>query len=596
MKLKLLIAAVLAVLLTGFLWQGSKDSRTVVSDSGSVSTATHTDVTEPQWAGTESCLECHDNQHRSWLQSVHSRAMSAAMSGPEPADGDYLHVASGRRYQSRQKNGELWHAEALVDTVTQTAPPTVDVQLKYLVGSGRHSRTYLAELDGFLTESPLTWYSSTGSWSMSPGYDHAEHLGFERPVDTGCLICHCGRIESVDGAFHRLRIAETSIGCERCHGPGAEHVAVQRVGRRSGTAISDAEDSIVNPAKLSRDLQDAICAQCHLRGDATVTIRNRQAADFVPGEPLTNVRIDWFLSAADGRMKVTGHSDQMVASRCWQASESLTCVTCHDGHPATTDAATGTAAVVVKDYRSRCLQCHAEGACGEAAADRRATVPQDNCIACHMPQVATDIPHIAFTHHRIGLHGEQQKATYNAQTADLLPFGDVSAVTSVELQRSHALACAEFSSRAPSAELSAEFRRRAVRELASLVRTTTADGEVHAALARLLWEDGEVQTAEQQAVAALRDPYLSPGGRVNSLFVQGDSLLQRRRFAEAVSPLQQLTTLRRSSEDWLIRGLAEFQAGEQSIGLRSVEHAAAIQPFRRDIPETLRKLRAAAKQ
>lgn len=592
MKFKLLIAAVLAALLTGLLWQGSKDRRTVVSDSDSASTAIHTDVAAPQWAGTESCLECHDNQHRSWLQSVHSKAMSVAMSGPEPADGDHLHAASGRRYQSRQKNGELWHSETLVDT--QAAPPTIDVQLKYLVGSGRHSRTYLAELDGFLTESPLTWYSSTGSWSMSPGYDHAEHLGFERPVDTGCLICHCGSIESVDGAFHRLRIGETAIGCERCHGPGAEHVAVQRAGRRSGKAISDAEDSIVNPAKLSRDLQDAICAQCHLRGDATVTLRDRQAADFVPGEPLTNVRIDWFLSAADGQMKVTGHSDQMAASRCWQASESLTCVTCHDGHPATTAAATGAAAVVVTDYRSRCLQCHAEGACGETVADRQATVPQDNCIACHMPQVATDIPHIAFTHHRIGLHREQLKATYDVQTADLMPFGDVSAVTSLELQRSHALACAEFSSRAPSAELSAEFRRRAVRELASLVRTAAADGEVHAALARLLWEDGDLRTAEQQAVAALRDPHLSSGGRVNSLFVQGDSLLQQRRFGEAVFPLQQLTKLRRSSEDWLIRGLAEFQAGDQSIGLKSVEHAAAIQPFRRDIPETLRKLRAAA--
>ena len=32
MKFKLLIAAVLAALLTGLLWQGSKDRRTVVSD------------------------------------------------------------------------------------------------------------------------------------------------------------------------------------------------------------------------------------------------------------------------------------------------------------------------------------------------------------------------------------------------------------------------------------------------------------------------------------------------------------------------------------------------------------------------------------
>ncbi|MFO0134885.1 MAG: tetratricopeptide repeat protein [Planctomyces sp.] len=74
----------------------------------------------------------------------------------------------------------------------------------------------------------------------------------------------------------------------------------------------------------------------------------------------------------------------------------------------------------------------------------------------------------------------------------------------------------------------------------------------------------------------------------------GDSLLQQRRFREAVIPLRQLTVLRRMSEDWLILGLSEFQSGDQEAGLESVRKAAAIQPFRRDISETLKKLTAAA--
>ncbi|MFM7925794.1 MAG: hypothetical protein ACKPJJ_36705, partial [Planctomycetaceae bacterium] len=67
------------------------------------------------WAGTETCLECHQEQHQSWLMSAHSRAMSAAMSGPEPADGLYLHAASGRQNQSKQRDGELWHTETAGD-------------------------------------------------------------------------------------------------------------------------------------------------------------------------------------------------------------------------------------------------------------------------------------------------------------------------------------------------------------------------------------------------------------------------------------------------------------------------------------------------
>jgi cytochrome c-type biogenesis protein CcmH/NrfG len=58
-------------------------------------------------------------------------------------------------------------------------------------------------------------------------------------------------------------------------------------------------------------------------------------------------------------------------------------------------------------------------------------------------------------------------------------------------------------------------------------------------------------------------------------------------------PLETLTKLRRSSEDWLLLGLARFQMGNQQTGLADVEHAQRISPFRKDIAETLVKLRKA---
>ena len=51
------------------------------------------------------------------------------------------------------------------------------------IGSGHHSRSYIVEDDGFLVESPVTWYSSIEKWAMSPGYDRRFHMGFERMVD-----------------------------------------------------------------------------------------------------------------------------------------------------------------------------------------------------------------------------------------------------------------------------------------------------------------------------------------------------------------------------------------------------------------------------
>ncbi len=536
-------------------------------------------------AGTATCLECHPGQHETWLSTAHSRAMSRVVTGKEPADGAFKHAASGREFRSERRGPELWHVES-----GTAGSPTVEARLEYLVGSGRHSRTYLTLFDGFLTESPLTWYASTGSWSMSPGYDHEHHQGFERPVDTGCLVCHCGGIEEVDGAFHRLAIGELAIGCERCHGPAAAHVDFHRA-LRSGLAADAAADPIINPQKLSRDRQDAVCAQCHLRGDATVLRTGRTAADFRPGSLLTDTRIDWFLQTAGEEMKVVGHSDQMTASRCWQASETLTCTTCHAAHAA----GEFSRDEQLREYRRACLGCHTEHSCDASDESRKAVLPADNCMSCHMPQVSTDIPHIAFTHHRIGIHDQTSPAVpMDAIQAELVPFGAMNTLAPRELRRSHALACAEYSARAPTAELSAEFRSRALRELQRLTNETPQDGEVAATLARIRWETGDLPGAEAAAKLALRAAELSSGARVNALFVEGDVLLQRSRFQDAIRPLRTLTTLRRASEDWLLLGLARFQSGDQSAGLEDVEKARRISPFRADIAETLSKLREAA--
>ncbi len=534
--------------------------------------------------GTAACMECHQGQHETWLATAHSRAMSRVAAEKEPAEGIFEHQISARRYRAERRNTGLWHVE------TGTAgSPSVEARLEYLVGSGRHSRTYLTIFDGFLTESPLTWYASTGSWKMSPGYDHEQHQGFERPVDAGCLICHCGGIEEVDGAFHRLAVGEMAIGCERCHGAGAAHVEFHRA-RPPVELVHSAKDPIIHPLKLSRDQQDALCAQCHLRGDATVLRSGKTAADFQPGSPLTDTRIDWFLQTAGAEMKVVGHSDQMTASRCWQATETLTCTTCHAGH------STGDRSreVHLLEYRRACLGCHTESSCGAAAGARGAVQPADNCVSCHMPQVSTDIPHIAFTHHRIGVHGRNKTGGgLDPRQAELVPFGAVSGLPPLELRRSHALACAEYSARAATPELSEEFRSRALRELQELIRETPQDGEVAAALARISWEVGDLQKAKAAAERALRAAVLSSGGRVNSLFVVGDVLLQQSRYRDAIAPLETLTKLRRSSEDWLLLGLAKFQSGNQAAGIADVEYAQRISPFRQDIAETLLKLRKA---
>src|SRR2546427_6281449 len=41
--------------------------------------------------------------------------------------------------------------------------------LGWFVGSGRVARSYLSSLDGFLVQSPVSYYSLAGKWDLSPG-------------------------------------------------------------------------------------------------------------------------------------------------------------------------------------------------------------------------------------------------------------------------------------------------------------------------------------------------------------------------------------------------------------------------------------------
>ncbi len=349
---------------------------------------------DAQYIGIAACAECHEREHRSYRLTAHSKALADLDPSAEPPDAAFEHKPSGRSYRVYRKDGQLRHQE-VVRTAEGKEIAQIDLPIRYLIGSGNFTRSYLVEVDGFLHESPITWYTTKQQWGLSPGYDSPHHASFERAVDLACLACHAGRAVAVDGSVHRMAFHEQAIGCENCHGPGSLH----QDRRRTGPVPTDEDDlTIVHPGKLSRPLLEAICAACHLNGPADVPLRGRPFTAFQPGRPLSDFRIHYRLEGGNEQMTVVGHVAQLRSSACYQQSPALTCVACHDPHQRAAPKDS------VAYYRQKCLSCHATHGCRLEPAERLKKDATDNCAGCHMPRGSTEIPHVAFTHHRIGRH------------------------------------------------------------------------------------------------------------------------------------------------------------------------------------------------
>lgn len=520
-----------------------------------------------QYIGVAACAACHRANHQSYLLTAHSKALADVVPDAEPPDSSFHHAPSKRSYRVYRQGQQLRHEET-VQTVEGKEIARVDAPVRYVMGSGHYARSYLVEIDGFLHESPITWYAAQKAWGMSPGYDAPAHLGFERAADGACLICHAGRFE-LSGTFHSVTVLEKAIGCESCHGPGSLHQDLRRA-RTLGPGEDDL--TIVNPAKLPRPLQEALCSACHLNGPASIRLRGRQLGDYRPGTPMTDHRIDYRYDAGNEQMTVVGHIEQLRRSVCCQKSEELTCITCHDPH------ARQKPPDPTAFYRQKCLSCHTAVACRLPPSERLKTA--DNCLTCHMPRGDTEIPHLVFTHHRIGRHvAAAPEAARGAP--ELVPTEDVSHLTPLERQRNLGLAYLRIIQRASpeAAAHAAVFRERARTLLEGVHADGLHEGDILAALAELYWGSNR-ELAHAYAHQAIEAKGIAAEPRTHALYIVAASEMQEREFAAAAGHWEELVKLRRFADDWRLLGMAYLELDQPKQSLAALQQALAIRPYR----------------
>ena len=545
------------------------------------------------YVGSDKCLQCHQAEHRGYRQTGMGRSLAKLDPAKEPPDAVVDHPPSARRYEVVRHDGKMFHRELLLSRGGNAAPqPAGDTNavllgeypISHVIGSGRHSRSYLLEVDDFLVESPLTWYESRQAWGMSPGYDVAYQQGFQRPVDQGCLYCHVGRSRALAGTSHRMEIQEEWISCERCHGPGSLHVARHQDDGKSRQETADGIDrTIVNPVHLSRDLSVDVCAQCHLRAAASISVRGRELAQYRPGLPIDAFRTDFRLDVPASQMTVVGHVEQLRLSRCFQASE-MTCITCHNPH----DMPRGTERAAY--YRAKCLSCHQPQQCGVDPAVRARDSADNNCVVCHMPSSPTDIPHLAFTHHRIGIHEPKSAAATEppgqSTAADLVALSDPSWQTPADRARSLGGAYLEYSKREEGIRFQEQYQQRAYLLLVEAWNAGLREPELAAHLAHVATVLGK-QGAEEYARFVLEDPETPGRIRVNGLLALAHWHSRHRRYDQAIAAVREVTGLRRVAGDWALIGQFELLRGRQAEAVAALEKSVEIDPMQIDVRRDL---------
>jgi hypothetical protein len=322
-----------------------------------------------EYVGDQACSSCHEEEFKNYQATAHhltSRTADAhSIAGSFATGSNIFKTANPALYFKMSADADGFHQTA-VDEISPGKNIELTQRFDIVVGLQK-SQTYLYWKDDLLFELPVSWWVATGQWINSPGYEDGA-VRFDRPIYPRCLECHGSYFKSLAPPPNKYDPASLGLGieCERCHGPGREHVALYS---STNPPKDGAPKAIVNPESLPRNRQVDGCALCH----AGLGNPLQPALSFQPGDALDKYLQ---LPEMDTDLAVDVHGNQvelLKKSRCFRSSN-MTCITCHNVHRVERDAAS---------FSKYCLNCHKAQQCGKFATIGAQIA--NNCVDCHMP-------------------------------------------------------------------------------------------------------------------------------------------------------------------------------------------------------------------
>jgi predicted CXXCH cytochrome family protein len=320
------------------------------------------------YVGSQACEKCHAEIYEHWQKTPMANVVRDPIQHPDAIIPDLAtnNVYKFSRDQVAFVYGSIWKQRYF----TKIGDDYFPLPVQWEVVNKKWSKYQVPPSGG-------DWWAS-----FYPGDN------MQRPTGPLCDGCH-----SVDYDIQTKQVTEWNVGCERCHGPGSEHIAYPTRG------------NILNPALMNYVAASDTCIQCHSQGqplsnpiegkyyDWPVGYNvGRKLADYWKLEDHTLGEPQNFLYFPDG----TAHKNRMQGNDFVQSvmyRRGVTCFDCHDVH------GTSNYAQLRKPANALCLDCHGPSS---PNGPRTATIEEhthhkegsagSQCASCHMPAIETEGP------------------------------------------------------------------------------------------------------------------------------------------------------------------------------------------------------------
>ncbi len=355
------------------------------------------------YTGSQECRRCHEDQYASWQRALHLK-MTRGTAQSEVL-GDFRNGTRfskyGRSYEMSSRDGRYFI------TVTRRGSDPETFEVNYTLGA-RRFQGYLSKLpDGRIYVLPAFWRVETAQWidfkeiTPLPDDDH----DFRQIWNVNCFNCHATNLaQNFDRTTltYKTTWTEMGIGCEACHGPGRDHIALMIRWEKDPASKPEYDTSkanrqlgsllrIFSPRTAERRQIFDACGYCHgnktnyFTGFKPGGLYEDYALPFLVSEPIPreDPQGDYW---PDGRPTRFNRPQALTESGCFRKGQAV-CTDCHLAHGARNDHALK---LPFERSNGLCTQCHT-GLTEPAALGAHTHHPPEStgshCVECHMSDV-----------------------------------------------------------------------------------------------------------------------------------------------------------------------------------------------------------------